>query len=61
MAAMYRVRFNDGESLIVYSADAKNLTRQALRVALNKARKKAEARKRKTTPRARATEVHCVG
>ena len=40
MSTQYRVRFDDGHYLYVYSADAKSLKRQDVRAAYTKARKK---------------------
>lgn len=61
MSAMYWVDFNDGTSATVYSADAKSLKKMDLSAAYTKARRKAEAKRRKTNPKAKATSVRCVG
>ncbi len=61
MSAQYLVTFNDGHCEWIHSADAKSFKRRDIRAAYIKAREKAEAKRRKTDPSAKATGVRCVG
>ena len=59
--ATYWVNFDDGAMVSVESADTRSFKKRDVRVAYVKARKKAEARRRKINPKARAVNVRCVG
>ena len=68
MAAMYMVTYKEREdkglprSVIVHAADAKNMTKAALRVATRNAIKRARQRlKRMGIKRPIITECKCVG
>jgi hypothetical protein len=61
MSAMYWADFNDGTYITVFSADTKSFKTKDVRAAYRKARKKAEAKRRKTNPQARVTKIRCVG
>lgn len=62
MAAMYRVNFADGASVVVHSADAKSFKARDVKAALRKARLKAEAKqKRAGIAKPVAVDVRCIG
>jgi hypothetical protein len=61
MSAQYMVRFNDGATEWVYSADARSFKKRDVRTAYVKARRKAEAKRHKVNPAAKAVECRCVG
>ncbi len=61
MSAMYWVDFSDGSYATVYAADAKSFKPKDVRAAYVNARKRAEAKRRKVNPKAKATSVRCVG